>query len=314
MKDGFKRDPKNLIESLKVLIPGLGETVRKDYDVLGRPITVQTGVAGALPRASTENPSPVLDEMERLRAANPNFVGLNKPSSSVGSGTTKIELDPDTYNLYEKLAGEAKEQALLKMMADPKYQAMSVADQSKEFEKTESSAQAAGLRAVGITLTNSDNADTVTLGARLAIRSGTNMEKGEALNTIRTRLTPTVKAQVDEARDQTDPKQPNYDLSVDDYLHGYEIRIAYDRAPHFIFGTPSEWEAAERAADQYKALIRGKTAAEVKADSLIQRFYFESAGGKLQTYFSTDGSVKEKYVSPQRLAIKKDTLWSRFSP
>ena len=313
LTDGFRRDPKTLGEVIKTTIPGLSSSVRLDYDVLGRPIQYPTGAGAALARATQENPHPVLEEARRLRSLNPNFIGLGKPSRSVGSGTTKIELDADTYNLYESMAGQLKAQMLTSLMASEKYVGATVADQSKMFDAEEAKAQRIALRSLGVQVAqNSDDIDRVVMGLRLATNSGTSYEKAEALSQAQSRLTYEVVDQLDSQRNQTDPTKDGYDPTVAEYLHGKELVDAYRRAPAFIIGTPAVWTAAFRAKKQLVELRRGKSAEEIKTDAKIQDFYYTAAGGWLRTLYDADGGKKSKYVHQSRLVIAKDKLWGRF--
>lgn len=313
LTDGFRRDPKTLGEVIKTTLPGLSSSVRLDYDVLGRPIEYPTGAGAALARATQENPSPVLEEARRLRSLNPNFIGLNKPGKSVGSGTTKIDLDPDTYNLYERMAGQAKEQAILALIASPAYQGATLAEQSRMFEKEEAKAQRIALRGLGVTIAqNSTDPERIVMGLRLATSSGSNYEKAVALSSVPDRLVPEVIQQFESFRDQTDPTKDNYDLSVSEYLHGRELVDAYRKAPAFVIGDPSVWAAAFRAKEQLVELRRGKSADEIKRDPAILNFYATAANGWLRTLYEADGGKKTKYVHRSRLLIKQDKLWGRF--
>ena len=319
LRDGFKRDPRNLEESLKMSIPGLGEQVRLDYDVLGRPIPIQAGAAGLLPRATTERPDEggIVTEERRLRDANPFFHGLNKPSRTIGSGVRAIELSDDEYNTYERTAGESKQRALVSLIRSRKYLDATDAEKSRLFERAETEAQNAAQKALGIEIaTSSKEIETVAKGARLAVTHGDRYERGKALASIGgSRLTPEVRTHIDAARSQPDPSKDDYDPTVTELLRGHELVAAWLRAPAFEIGNRAAWDRAARAAEQLRGLRRdaGRAGRNPLLDPNFVRFYTEGAGGWLPLLYTSAGAKRDEVVHRGRKAIQQDRLWGLFA-
>lgn len=319
MMDGLRREPKTFLEGLQALIPGAAESIRPVRDVLGRPVPVAQGPAGLLPKSTVEDVSnPVLAEDRNLRSQNPNFVGLTKPTDTIGSGDKKIQLTPDQLDRYEALAGPAKETALTALIQSPKYQAATIAEKSKMFESTETRAQQAALRGLGIEIgSNSKDPANIVLGARLAIQSGDNYQQGKSLAAIGQNLTPEIKAQVDALRANGDKAKAaregkSYEPSVDELLHGADLVSAWVKAPEFIFGDKATWDRAARGADLLRKLrnedeVQGKNPAY---DSELTKFYYSVPG--LATFYTISGSPKSDYVSRARQTIEKDLIWRYF--
>ena len=315
MMDGFRRDPKDIGERLKVIIPFAGEQVRQKYDVLGRPLTVGTGVPGLFPKSTTETPSPILDEARRLRDANPGWSGLGPPRSSFGTGDHKIDLNPDQNAAYQKIAGEAKQQMLGALINDPKYQQLSNAEKAKKFDSVENQAQNSALRALGIGMTTSPDINEVVTGARLAISTGDRYTQAKSLAAVGKNLTPEVVRGIDSARIQTDPAKDSYDPTVAELLRGNELVTAWLRAPEFVIGDKRQWDQAAVAADHLRLLAADnkRRGIDSRTDQNMIRYYTTAAGGWLALLYSSEGSRRSSAVGPARQAIQRDTMWPMFS-
>lgn len=312
--DLLRRDPQGIWETLTAQIPGAAQNLRPAVDVLGRDIpNDNSGPNALLPKSSVERPHPVITEELRLRQAVPGFTGFAQVGDKVGTGPTAFNLNPDQHLELKRLVGQSRDKNITALLASPAYQSASDAEKARLFSQTENRAEAVGKKAYGLKLAlNSADESEIIAGTKLSFdNSEGNRGKAEAITTLSSagQLGQNIVARIDAARTQADPKKDNYQLSIAEWLHGADLVKAHDNAPAFIFGTPGEWAAAERARTQYMALIKGMTAEQIKYDQNIERFFYEK---KLDNYYSRDGSRITKYVHPTRLAIEKDRLWDRF--
>lgn len=244
LRDGFKKNPADFWEILKMTIPGLGDQVRLDYDVIGRKIPHQTGPGGVFigNRAVTERPHPVLAEDRRLRQANQNFNGLNLPSGSFSEGANLVRLTPDEYSDYQRQVGEAKEKTISALMKTPQYKEADDIGKSQMFEAKESEADSKVKREFVTKLLKSvKSADEVVRAAAIA----STLPRGDYALTLeefqkKGILTPEVRAQIDEKRgadSQTGERYP----TVDDMLTIAPLIKQYRAIKPYTDGTPEQW-------------------------------------------------------------------------
>jgi len=322
MTDGYRRDAKGLDELFKVLVPGWAKDVRTKQDVLGHDIPQQTGFAALLPRTTTEVNNPVLAEDDYLRSKNPNFIGLTKVGTTIGSGTAQLKLDPDQHHDFQQIAGQYQEQDLAALIGSNRYQQASVADRTKLWNTTMSdSRQRASSDFLVNQVGGTRGFDEQARVASMAAHAGTNLEGAAALTKMQRSgsLTPELQTRIDASRTQPDPKKPDYQLAVDEYLRVGQLADSWVKAPSFNYGTAADWAAAERARDQYMTLQKEfpPTTSTVKGKPVttpskpVEDFYAAAAGGLFSFFYTKGAARKSKYISEDRRVIEKDPLWSR---
>lgn len=220
---------------------------------------------------------------------------------------------------YSNGLKQATDAAGTALMATPKYQQATDAQRQDLLTKAIDTASQHFSRAFGIQAaikatdpTEAAGALEVALGA-----SPRNIDKAVALQEVASsgKLTPALKQAIDSQRENTDPNKAGYELSVDDYIKGGSLQQKWLTAPAFLDGKPTDWAAAYRALNQYRALLPANpTAEKVHADANLEKFYLTAANGYLQEFFSITGAAKSALISPERKAIQADPLFSRFAP
>lgn len=319
LTDAYQRDPKTLDEIIKTKLPWVAQEVRTKVDVLGLPREGQPGDFG--PRMLKERDDPIINESERLRVAQPDlWSGLQHVSKSMGD----YELTYDQHHRYKELAGEERRKRLIALISDPKYQKMSSSEQAKLFRDVDGDARQAGRRRLGLEMAGAARTVDEVVQAADTAMVGSNYEKAKQVLALQQlgKLTPDVVARLDGRRTVTEANQKGYELSVADYMRGYQLVEAYKMAPQFATGTPDEWARAEAAAREYKPIYDAmRRDAEVKGIPVQQhpnfqnlvRMWSTEANGLLVRFYDRDGTPRDNLVSRERKAIKQDWLWDRFS-
>ncbi len=262
-----------------------------------------TSPGGPLRIPGVQGPSPALAEKQRLAIDAPTIANLDT-------------LSGDRQKQYMDTVANARTTALNSLTASQQYQALPDATKKILYTKLSDSVGQAASKAFGLNLAMNGTPEETKAGGLIAFAATPkSYDRGQLLTTLQTaqRLTPEMKTAIDAQRKQTDQTKPNYDMSVNDYIHGASLVNAHAAAPEYTFGTRQEWTSAARAAELLKKMVAEDTRKGVKPsdDQHIEEFYLASPG--LSTFYEKDGSRRTKFVSPQRLAIESDLLWGRFA-
>lgn len=339
LMDDYARRPESITEAWQAAIPILAEEgipainlppVRAARDLFGRPVPGATGVAALGPRSMKDDPHPVIQEWRRHMNEDPEFAGLVKVMDTIGSGRRAVVLTPDQYDRYQVLVGQAREQALTRVISSKEYQAAEGAMQRKMLRQAKENAERSAKVGFGIEFAYGakEPADVAT-GTRIALDASTlNYDKGWTLRDLQMRgkLTPEVIALVDAQRDD--------DLPVADYMRGLQLVDTWKAAAPWRAGVMDQITrevgqpadsvyvktflgAIDDTAKKYKALIDAAEERGVRqpwnSDPQLQRFYREQVNGWLARLYSVSGTVKDSQVSEARNAIERDALWPKFS-
>jgi len=168
-----------------------------------------------------------------------------------------------------------------------------------------------------------------TIGERASVSTGQKMDFVTQLSQANT-LNPTVQAAIDDMRTQTDPLKPKYELSVAELQKGSALVSQYLAAPAYRVGTTQDWTDAAKQGAALHATYQSLLAEAVQKSTATRKVpvtalpdyqhYIKdwatartSTGRPVSAFITKTGTIDTKLVSPQRLAITKDPLFTHFS-
>lgn len=126
--DPIMRNPKGILQSFAVKVPGLSQTVPARLDVFGNDVQQATGLQALVDPFNTKvaNNDPVLKEARKVG------ISLGLPSNRMFNDT----LTPEEYNEYQKVQGGILRDVLEEITSGEEYKNLSGVEKYELFDKT----------------------------------------------------------------------------------------------------------------------------------------------------------------------------------
>ncbi len=209
----------DVTESLMANIPGVSQQLAPIRDILGHPVeqaSMNLGQMQPVGGGRMGATSPLISELQRLQKAVPDFHGIGTIDRKLGD----LQLSSQEYDQIQILVGAQREKRWSELIASPAYQAMSNPEKVNAIRNDDAKARSAGKYNFGLIRATQATADSAIAGsAKIAMNAATqNYDKAGVIERLASigKLTPTVIAEIDNARERTVKGEEGYDPTVEE--------------------------------------------------------------------------------------------------